>query len=141
MANEIAFLEGRDFILNSGPLPTTCWFLLSTKKVGAQAAGEFSVVDTIAVGMAELTAAGYARNSTARPTFVNGIGSFGALVWNSGSGWSQNPKSIVLCTASGGTAKAVLAQNLRSDGTIVDMSGTQTVLSFSFTIFIKDQTE
>jgi hypothetical protein len=55
----LAFREGERRVLDNG-MPPICWFALSTKSVA-----DFSVKDTLAGGIGEITGTGYARAADA----------------------------------------------------------------------------
>ena len=106
----ISFNEGRSYLVGTGHgLPSTCYFLLSTKD-----AGTLLVTDTLAGGVAEATGTGYARISQAAPspTAANpSVTSFTQMTWatSSATDWPTAVKSVVLVTTSDNTGKAICA--------------------------------
>lgn len=104
----ISFNEGRKEVANNG-LPSTCYFLLSTKD-----AGTFLVTDTLVGGVSEATGTGYARLNQAEPTASAANPSataFSQMTWSTGSAtdWPAAVKSIVLVTTTDNTGKAICA--------------------------------
>jgi hypothetical protein len=62
LADFLSFNEGRKELASNG-LPTTCYFLLSTKDCATHVVG-----DTLVGGVGEITGTGYSRQSQAEPT-------------------------------------------------------------------------
>lgn len=116
MADFISFNEGRKELANNG-LPSTCYFLLSTKDTST-----LLVTDTLAGGVAEITGTGYARQSQAEPTAsaANPAAvAFSQMTYATGAAtdWPASVKSVVLATTSDNTGKAICAWNLVAGGT------------------------
>lgn len=122
MADFIAFNQGKTELANNG-LPATCYFLLSTKDCNTHVVG-----DTLGGGVGEITGTGYARQSQAEPTAVNGVVSFAQMTWATGAAtnWPASVKSIVLVTTADNTGKAICAWNLQVGGAARDLSGANT---------------
>lgn len=130
MADFLAFDQGIHELLDVG-LPATCYFLLSTKKVGTGAAGEHQAGDTLAGGVGEITGTGYTRKNQAEPAAASRSKAFAQMTWNTGTAtdWPAAVRSIVLVTTSDNTGKAICAWNLRtgaSSGLARDLSGGNT---------------
>lgn len=107
----ISFNEGRKLVAQSG-LPSTCYFLLSTKDEAT-----FTVADTLVGGVAEITGTGYARESQALPTPTTAnptVVAFTQMSWTTGVAvdWPAAVKSVVLVSTSDNTGKAISAWNL-----------------------------
>lgn len=106
----LSFNEGRKYVLTTGQgLPSTCYFLLSTKDTTT-----FAVTDTLAGGVAEATGTGYARLNQAAPTPTSANPTadvFTQMTWSTGSAtdWPSAVKSVVLVTTSDNTGKAICA--------------------------------
>lgn len=132
MADFLAFTEGKNNLETNG-LPSTCYFLLSTKDCST-----FVIGDTLGGGVAEITGTGYARQSQARPTPSSGTVSFTQMSWSTSSNtnWPASVKSCVLVTTSDNTGKAVCAWNLQAGGTARDMSSANTTLNFTPTFTV-----
>jgi hypothetical protein len=126
MADFLAFTEGRSELANNG-LPATCYFLLSTKSVDGTSA--HTANETLAgATLGEITGTGYARQSQAEPTAVNGVVTFTQMSWSTGSAtdWPAAVRSVVLVTGSGSTGKAIAAWNLIAAGGARDLSQSNT---------------
>jgi hypothetical protein len=127
LADFISFNEGRQYLLTHGDgLPTTCYFLLSTKTCAV-----FAVTDTLAGGVGEITGTGYARQSQAAPTPTSANPSaavFSQMTWSTGAAtdWSSAVASVVLVTTSDNTGKALCAWNLIAGGATRDLSHANT---------------
>lgn len=127
MADFIAFNEGKTELAANG-LPSTCYFLLSTKSVDATSA--HTAGETLAGGdLGEITGTGYARQSQSEPTPVDGVVSFAEESWDTGAAtdWPSAVRSVVLVTGAAGTGKAICAWNLQSGGTARDLSTANTI--------------
>jgi hypothetical protein len=116
VADFISFNEGRKEIANNG-LPSTCYFLLSTKDCATHA-----VTDTLGGGVGEITGTGYARQTESEPTASAANPSavaFAVKTFATGSAtdWPASVKSCVLATTSDNTGKAICAWNLVAGGT------------------------
>lgn len=127
MADFISFNEGRKYLLTSGDgLPSTCYFLLSTKTCTA-----FAVTDTLAGGVAEITGTGYGRQSQSAPTPSSAnpsAAAFSQMSWSTSSAtdWSSAVASIVLVSSSDNSGKAICAWNLQAGGATRDLSHANT---------------
>lgn len=121
MADYLAFNEGKTELANNG-LPSTCYFLLSTKPCSGS--GTHSASDTLSGGVGEITGTGYARQTEAEPTAVAGVVTFAAKTFSTGSAtdWPSSVKSVVLATTANDTGKAIAAWNLQAGGTARDLS-------------------
>src|ERR1043165_8705775 len=102
MADFISFNEGRKELANNG-LPSTCYFLLSTKPCSGT--GTLAVTDTLAGGVGEITGTGYARQAQSEPTASSAnpsVISFSQMSWSTSSAtdWSNAVKSVILVTSS-----------------------------------------
>jgi hypothetical protein len=133
MPDFISFNEGRKELANNG-LPSTCYFLLSTKDCATLVVG-----DTLAGGVAEITGTGYARQSQAEPTATAANPSatvFTQMTWSTGAAtnWPAGTKSAILATTSDNTGKAICAWNLVAGGTARDMSAASTTENFTPTL-------
>lgn len=121
----ISFEEGRKHIGQSG-LPSTCYFLLSTKDES-----DFAQGDTLAgSGSGEITGTGYARQSQSLPTPTSAnptVLSFSQMEWDTSThtDWPSAVKSCVLVTTSDNTGVMVCAWNLNGT-TGRDMSAAST---------------
>jgi hypothetical protein len=133
MADFLAFTEGKNELLNNG-LPSTCYFLLSTKPCSGT--GALAASDTLAGGVGEITGTGYARQSQAEPSASGGSVTFAQMSWATGSAtdWPASVKSVVLATTSGNAGKALCAWNLQTGGGARDLSGANTTESFTPTL-------
>lgn len=122
MTDFIAFNQGKTELASNG-LPSTCYFLLSTKDCNTHVA-----TDTLGGGVGEITGTGYARQSQAEPTPTNGVVAFSQMTWATGAAtnWPASVKSIVLVTTSDNTGKAICAWNLQTGGAARDLSGANT---------------
>jgi hypothetical protein len=128
----IAFTEGVDDLLNDG-LPSTCWFLLSSK-----AESSHVVTETLAAAdLGEITGTGYVRQSEPEPTPVAGVATFSGVTWSTGSAadWPADVRSIVLVTDAGTSGKAIAAWDLLG-GAARDMSQARTDESVNVTLSI-----
>ena len=128
MADFISFNEGRKELLNNG-LPSTCYFLLSTKPCSGT--GALAVTDTLSGGVGEITGTGYARQSQSEPTASAAnpsVISFSQMSFatSSATDWPSSVKSVVLVTTSDNTGKAICAWNLVAGGTARDLSQANT---------------
>lgn len=126
MADFIMFTEGKNELLNNG-LPSTCYFLLSTKSVDATSA--HTAGETLAgATLGEITGTGYARQSQSEPTASGGSVSFVQMSWTTGSAtdWPATVRSVVLATGASTTGKAICAWNLQTGGAARDMSQAST---------------
>lgn len=138
MADFLSFNEGRKEIANNG-LPTTCYFLLSTKPCSG--AGTHAVTDTLAGGVGEITGTGYARQTESEPTASSAnpsVVSFAAKVWATASAtdWPASVKSVVLVTSADNSGKAICAWNLITNGTARDLSQASTTETFTPTLTV-----
>jgi hypothetical protein len=117
----ISFNEGEDSILSSG-MPSTCYFLLSTKSCSGTS--PFSSTDTLAGGVGEITGTGYARKNQALPTPTAGALAFTLCTWTTGSAtdWPATVRSIVLVTTADNSGKAICAWNLIPGNGVRDLS-------------------
>lgn len=143
MADFIAFNEGKNELGSSG-LPATCYFLLSTRPcpvdINAPAAGEHAAANTLGGGVGEIaTGTGYLRKTQSEPSPTNGAFVFTAMVWSTGANtdWPASVKSILLCTSSDNTGKAIAAWNLQPGGTARDMSAINTTLTETPTLLAR----
>lgn len=126
MADFLMFTEGKTELANNG-LPSTCYFLLSTKGVDAGTA--HTAGETLAAAdLGEITGTGYARLTESEPTASSGVVSFAIKTWSTGSAtnWPAGVRSIVLATGASTTGKAICAWNLQTGGTARDMSAANT---------------
>lgn len=125
MADFIDFTEGQNQLL-SGGLPSTCYFLLSTKPCSG--GGAHAVGDTLAGGVGEITGTGYARQSQARPAPSGGAAAFAQMSWatTTHTDWPSGVKSIVLVTSADNSGKAICAWNLIAGGAARDLSQAST---------------
>lgn len=126
MADFLMFTEGKTELANNG-LPSTCYFLLSTKSVdgtSAHTAGE----TLAAADLGEITGTGYARLTESEPTASSGVVSFSQKSWSTSSAtnWSSAVRSVVLVTGASTTGKAICAWNLQTGGTARDLSAANT---------------
>src|SRR3954469_18892566 len=125
MADFLSFNEGRKELANNG-LPTTTYFLLSTKDCNTHVVG-----DTLAGGVGEITGTGYARQSEAEPTASAANPSAVAFAQKpfatgAATDWPASVKSVVLATTSDNTGKAICAWNLVTGGTARAMNAANT---------------
>lgn len=138
MADFLRFDEGAKYLLTNGNgLPSTCYFLLSTKPCSGT--GSHVVGDTLAGGVGEITGTGYARQSQAAPTpGSTGSAAFAQMSWatTTATDWPASVKSVVLATTSGNTGKAICAWNLQAGGTARDLSAANTTENFTPTLNI-----
>lgn len=126
MADFLAFNEGKTELASNG-LPSTCYFLLSTKSVDGTSA--HVATETLAgADLGEITGTGYARLSEAEPTPVSGVVSFAIKTWTTGANtnWPAAVRSIILVTGAAGTGKAICAWNLQTGGAARDLSAANT---------------
>lgn len=126
MADFLAFNEGKSELANNG-LPTTCYFLLSTKGVDAGTA--HTAGETLAgATLGEITGTGYARQSQSEPTASSGVVTFTQMSWSTGANtdWPAGTRSVVLATGAAGTGKAICAWNLQVGGAARDLSQANT---------------
>ncbi len=133
MADFLAFNEGKTELANNG-LPSTCYFLLSTKPCSGT--GAHAASDTLAGGVGEITGTGYARQSQSEPAASSGVVSFSQMSWSTGSAtdWPSSVKSVVLVTTANNTGKAICAWNLIAGGAARDLSQANTTESFTPTL-------
>src|SRR5689334_9340330 len=115
MADTLLFNEGKAYLAANG-LPSTCYFLLSTKSVDATT--PFTAADTLVGGVGEITGTGYTRKNQAEPTPVNGLVTFVIMTWDTASAtnWSSTVRSILLATTADSSGKAIGAWNLQNGG-------------------------
>jgi hypothetical protein len=116
-------------------LPSTCYFLLSTKSVGATSA--FTGTETLAgATLGEITGTGYVRKNQSEPAASGRTVTFTQFNWSTGSAtdWPATTRSLVLVTTSDNTGKAISAWNLQAGGAARDMSGASTTLYVTPTI-------
>lgn len=125
MATFIAFNEGKTELVNNG-LPSTCYFLLSTRGVGGGTT--HSATDTLAGGVGEITGTGYARQSQSEPSASSGVVSFAQMSWatSTATDWPAGVRSVVLATTSNNTGKAICAWDLQATSAARDMSQANT---------------
>jgi hypothetical protein len=126
VADFMMFTEGRTELASNG-LPSTCYFLLSTKSVDATSA--HTAGETLAgATLGEISGTGYARQSQSEPTPASGVVTFSQMTFATGSAtdWSSTVRSVVLVTGSAGTGKAICAWNLQTGGAARDMSQANT---------------
>lgn len=133
MADFISFNEGRKELANNG-LPSTCYFLLSTKDSSTHA-----VTDTLAGGVGEITGTGYARQTESEPTATAANPSavvFAQKTWatSAATDWPSSVKSCVLATTTDNTGKAICAWNLVATGTARAMNAANTTENFTPTL-------
>lgn len=136
MADFLVFTEGRNEIASNG-LPSTCYFLLSTKSVDGTSV--FTAGNTLAgATVGEITGTGYARQSQAEPAPVAGVVSFAQKTWANGSAtdWPATVRSCVLATTADNTGKAICAWNLQPGGVARDMSQANTTEQFTPTLTV-----
>jgi hypothetical protein len=129
MADFLMFTEGRSELASNG-LPATCYFALSTKSVDGT--NPHTAGETLAgAAFGEITGTGYARQSQAEPSAVNGVVTFTQMSWSTGSAtdWPAAVRSVVLVTGSGSTGKAIAAWNLIAGGAARDLSQASTTES------------
>lgn len=116
----LAFTEGENYLATHGQgLPATCYFLLSTNAVSS-----FSIANTLAGGVAEITGTGYARQSQSAPVPSGGQVSFAMSQWTTGAAtdWPAAVKSIILATTPDNTGKAICVWNLQHGGAARNLS-------------------
>ncbi len=123
MADFVAFDEGRTSLLSDG-LPSTCYFLLSTKDADTHTTGE----TLAAADLGEITGTGYTRQSQSEPVPTAGTAVFAEMTFAtaSASDWPSNVKSVILATDAATSGEAVCAWNLQTGGAPRDMSMTLT---------------
>jgi len=133
MPDFIAFTEGKNELMANG-LPSTCYFLLSTKTCAVHTAGETLAGATLG----EITGTGYARQSQSEPTPSGGTAVFSQMSFatSSATDWSNAVCSVVLATGAAGTGKAICAWNLQAGGTARDMSTANTTEQVTPTLVI-----
>lgn len=134
MGDFLAFNEGLSEVANNG-LPTTCYFLLSTKSVDATSA--HTAGETLAgATLGEITGTGYARQTESEPTAASGVVSFAVKSFATGAAtdWPSTVRSIVLVTGAAGTGKAICAWNLQTGGGARDLSAAGTTEAFTPTL-------
>lgn len=134
----LAYNEGSQYLLTHGDgLPTTCYFLLSTRSCnGAGGSAQHLVPDTLAGGVGEITGTGYARQSQAAPTPSGSTTTFTQMTWSTTThtDWPNNVRSVVLVTTSDNSGKAVCAWNLQPGGGPRDLSQANTTENFTPTL-------
>jgi hypothetical protein len=126
MADFLIFTEGKNELLSNG-LPSTCYFLLSTKSVDGTSA--FTAGNTLAgATLGEITGTGYARISESEPTPSSGSAAFSQKSWSTSAAtdWPAAVRSVVLVTGAAGTGKAICAWNLVTGGAARDLSAANT---------------
>lgn len=133
MADFIAFNEGLKELASNG-LPSTCYFLLSTKDCDTHVVG-----DTLAGGVSEITGTGYARQSQSEPTPTTANPSVIAFAQESfatgsATDWPSSVKSVVLVTTSDNTGKAICAWNLVTGGTARNLAAANTTENVTCTL-------
>lgn len=135
MADFIAFNEGRSELANNG-LPTTCYFLLSSRGVDAGTA--HAAGNTLATGVGEITGTGYSRKTEAEPTASSGVVSFAQKQWQTvaETDWPAVVRSIVLVTTTDNTGKAICAFNLQVGGAARDLSQANTTENVTPTLTV-----
>jgi hypothetical protein len=124
MPEFMGFGEGGHYVRDFG-LPRTCWFALSTKAVD-----DFSVIDTLAGGIGEVSGTGYARQSQPAPNWSppwpgeTVIAEFEPVVFTTHTArdWPDAVRSIVLVTTEDDSGVAIAAWDLREGGKSRDMS-------------------
>ena len=136
MADFISFQEGRKELASNG-LPSTCYFLLSTKPCSG--GGALASSDTLAGGVGEISGTGYGRQSQSEPTPTTADPTalvFSQMTWATGSAtdWPSSVKSVVLVTSSDNSGKAICGWNLQTGGTARDLSGANTTELFTPTL-------
>jgi hypothetical protein len=135
LADFISFNEGRKELANNG-LPSTCYFLLSTRDCSTHVVG-----DTLAGGVGEITGTGYARLTESEPTATSANPSavaFAIKTWSTSSAtdWPASVKSCVLVTTSDNTGKAICAWNLVTGGAARAMNAASTTENFTPTLTV-----
>lgn len=141
MADGSWFNEGKNEIGSNG-LPSNLYFLLSTRScpanINAPAAGEHAPGDTLAGGVGEITGTGVTRKTQAEPTPTAGTFTTALLSWANGAAtdW-QAPKSIVVCTTSDNTGKALCAANINPGGGAFDFSVAGTTLNRTIALLLR----
>jgi hypothetical protein len=108
------FTAGKNYLL-AGGLPTTCYFDLSTKSVDSTS--PFAAGDVMASGAGIITGTGYTEKSQSEPTPSGGSAVFALMSWATGSAtdWQQ-PRSLILKTATGTGGTMICAWNLQVGG-------------------------
>lgn len=135
MADFLAFTEGKNELANNG-LPSTCYFLLSTKPCSG--AGTHVAGDTLVGGVGEITGTGYARQSQSEPSASSGSVAFAQMSFatSAATDWPASVKSVVLVTTANNTGKAIAAWNLVTGGTARDLSQANTTEQVSPTLTV-----
>lgn len=136
MADFLAFTEGKNELMSSG-LPSTCYFLLSTKGVDAGTA--HTAGETLAgATLGEITGTGYARQSQSEPTPSGGTAAFAQMSFATAAAtdWPAGTRSVVLATGAAGTGKAICAWNLQTGGAARDMSQANTTEAVTPTLIV-----
>jgi hypothetical protein len=133
VADFLSFNEGRKELASNG-LPTTCYFLLSTKDCATHVVG-----DTLAGGVGEITGTGYSRQSQAEPTPTTAnptavVFTLMSFATGAATDWPASVKSVVLVTTSDNTGKALCAWNLQAGGTARVMNSANTTESVTPTM-------
>ena len=123
MADFVTFDEGRTSLLSDG-LPSTCYFLLSTKDADTHTVGE----TLAAADLGEITGTGYTRQSQSEPSPTAGTAVFTEMTFatTTHTDWPSNVKSIILATGASTSGAAICAWNLQTGGAARDMSATLT---------------
>lgn len=134
----LVFNEGSQYLLTHGDgLPTTCFFLLSTRSCnGAGGSTAFTTADALAGGVGEITGTGYGRQSQAAPAPSGSTTAFSLMSWATGAAinWPNNVRSVVMATTVDNTGKAVCAWNLIAGGGARDLSQASTTEQFTPTL-------
>jgi hypothetical protein len=126
VADFLMFTEGKNELLSNG-MPATCYFLLSTKSVGATS--PFTGAETLAgATLGEITGTGYARQSQAEPAPAGGTATFTLMSFATGAAtdWPAAVRSVVFVTGAAAVGKAICAYNLIPGGTARDLSAANT---------------
>jgi hypothetical protein len=134
MSDFLVFDEGASELVNNG-LPSSCYFLLSTKSVGATS--PHTVGETLAgATLGEITGTGYARLTEAEPTASVGVVSFAPKSWSTGSAtdWPAAVRSVVIVTGASTSGKAIAAFNLQAGGTARDLSAANVTENATITL-------
>jgi hypothetical protein len=126
VADFLMFTEGKNEMMSNG-LPGTCYFLLSSRQIGAGGT-PLAAASTLAGGVGEITGTGYARQSQSEPTPSSGSAVFTLMSYATGAAvdWPAAVYSLILATTSNNTGKAICAWHLVTGGTARDMSAAST---------------
>lgn len=136
MADFIVFTEGRNELAANG-LPSTCYFLLSSKSVDGTSA--FTAGNSLAaVTVGEIAGTGYTRKTESEPSPASGVVSFSQQSWSTASAtdWPSAVRSIILVTSSDNSGKAICAWNLQTGGAGRDLSQANTTENVTPTLTI-----